>query len=112
MAEHRGYRPLEQVAPGDALEPVAKVLRELGVNVPFLHGRRVAVEFDGATATEDVEHGLGRVYEDAWVMSEPGGTRISVDPEAIADAAGVDTATYVRVKQAAATAQTVYVWVY
>lgn len=114
VAEHRGHRPFEQVAPGDALEPVAKVLRELADAFPMLHGKRVAVTFDGATATEDVEHGLGRAYTGGFLMDASSAVAddCAVITGATALAASVDTATYVRVTQGTAQSVTQHVWVY
>lgn len=114
MSEHRAYRPLEQRRPGDELEPVAKVLREIGHSLPFLHGKRIAVTFDGVTATEDVEHGLGRAYAGGWLMDASAAVADDCDiiTGSTALAAGVDTSTSVRVTQGTATAVIRYAWVY
>lgn len=114
MSEHRGYSPLEQKRPGDELEPVAKVLREMDDSLPFQHGKRVTVTFDGATATEDVAHGLGRAYEGGWLMDASAAVTddCALITGATALAASVDTSTYARVTQGTATAVTRYVWVY
>lgn len=113
VAEHRGHRPLEYPN-GGTLEPVAKVLRELNDAFPMMHGRRVAVTFDGATATMDVEHGLGRAYTGGFLMDATDAVAddCGVITGATALVASVDTSTYVRVKQGTATAVTQQVWVY
>lgn len=111
-AEFRAHKPLEHRS-GDELEPVAKVLRELSANVPWLHARRLAIVFDGVSLTADVRHGLGRAYTGGWIGDTVDSSRRrAVITGSVAAAAGLDTSTYVRVTQSATAAETVYVWVF
>lgn len=114
MAEHRAFGPLEQRRSGDDLEPVAKLVRELEDAFPQIHGRRVAVTFDGVTATVDAAHDLGRDYEGGWLMDASAAVAddCTVITGSVAGADGLDASTYVRVTQGTAQAVTRYVWVY
>lgn len=113
MADHRSYKPLD-VRPGGPLEPLLKLTRELDANCPWLHGRRVRVDFDGSSATADVEHGLGRRYEGGWLMSRDGigAATVALITGAVAEESGVDTSRFARVAQSSILAETVYIWVY
>lgn len=113
MAEFRAFRPLESQH-GDLLEPLAKVLRELQNNCPWINAKRIKIDFDGSSNTADVPHGLGRAYTGGWVGDGDDVSAVRrIVTGSVAAADGLDTSIYVRVKQlGTATAETIYVWVY